>query len=255
MRKTFFIWLFIAATFFASGQGKTLYTVNFVKPKPGMKSTFEANWKTHLAKFHKTSDKRNVFEIVSGARNGTYCILEGPISYADMDVDKPMAKEHGLDLEKSFSPFLEDNTMNGTYRWDDTASFNSNVTAEKFLVTVTHIKFGQQVETLREARRLSLIFAKLPTPPPISFNFYTQIWAGSDPVTVSVRNLKDGFKELENNFFGANNPNPPNAFRDAYIKAYGYDAWDARSKLLDNNANIASREAYIMKLRKDLSSE
>src|SRR5437868_10204275 len=55
MRKTFFIWLFIVAAFCASGQGKTLYTVNFVKPKPGMKSTFETNWKLHLAKFHKTS--------------------------------------------------------------------------------------------------------------------------------------------------------------------------------------------------------
>ena len=253
MRKTFFIWLFIAAAFFASGQGQTLYTVNFVKPKPGMKSTFETNWKLHLAKFHKTSDKRNVYEIMSGAHQGTYCIVEGPLSYADMDVDKPNAKAHGLDLEKTFSPYLEDNTVNGTYRWDDTASYNANVPAEKFFVQVTHIKFGQQIETLREAKRSALINAKLPTPAPISYNYYVQIWAGSDPVTVSVRNLKTGFKELDNNFMGAN-PNPPTAFKDAYVKQYGQDAWDARSKLLDNNANIASREAYIMKLRKDLSS-
>lgn len=256
MKKTFFLWLFIAAAFLANSQGKTLYTVNFVKPKPGMKSTFEVHWKTHLAKFHKTSDKRNVYEIMSGAHIGTYCIVEGPFSYADMDVEKPMAKEHGLDLEKSFQPFLEDNTMNGTYRWDDTASLNPNVQAEKFLVQVTHIKFGQQNETLREAKRSAVINAALPVPLPISINFYIQIWAGSDPVTVSVRNLKTGFKELENGFMGVAgaNPNPPNAFKDAYVKMYGQDAWDTRSKLLDNNANIASREAYIMKLRKDLSS-
>jgi hypothetical protein len=253
MRKTIFIWLFIAVAFFANGQGKTLYTVNFVKPKAGMKSTFEAHWKTHLATFHKTSDKRNVYEILSGPHSGTYCIVEGPISYADMDVDKPNAKAHGLDLEKNFSPFLENNTMNGTYRWDDTASYNPNVDAEKFFVQVTHIKFGQQIETLREAKRSAVINAKLPTPLPISVNFYTQIWAGSDPVTVSIRNLKTGFKELDNSFMGTN-LNPPNAFKDAYVKMYGQDAWDARLKLLDNNANIASREAYIMKLRKDLSS-
>src|SRR2546423_10761578 len=118
MRKTFFIWLFITAAFFANGQGKTLYTVNFVKPKPGMKSGFEGNWKTHVAKFHKTSDKRVVYEILSGPRSGSYLIVEGPVSYGDMDVEKPNAKQHGLDLEKSFSPFLEDNTMNATYRWD-----------------------------------------------------------------------------------------------------------------------------------------
>ena len=72
MKKTFFLWLFIAVAFFANGQGKTLYEVNFVKPKPGMRSTFEANWKAHLAKFHKTDDKRTVYEVVSGPHSGEY---------------------------------------------------------------------------------------------------------------------------------------------------------------------------------------
>lgn len=80
------------------------------------------------------------------------------------------------------------------------------------------------------------------------------MWSGSDPVRVQVRNLKDGFKELENNYYGPN-PMAPNAFKDAYIKDYGQDAWDARQKLMDNNANVESREAYIMRLRKDLSSK
>ena len=255
MRKTFFLWLFIAAAFVVNGQGKTLYTVNFIKPKSGMRSAFEASWKTHLAKFHKTEDKRNVYEIMSGPDIGGYQIVEGPIAYADMDLEKPNAKEHGLDLEKSFYPMLEDKRMTATYRWDDTASFNGNVKADKFLVTVTHVKSGLITETIRESRRGSLIQAKLNPNSPFSSNVYGQIWSGTDPVRVSVRNLKDGFKELENNYYGPN-PNPlgPNAFRDAYIKDYGYDAWEAR-KVLDNNANVVSREVYIMKFRKDLSSE
>ncbi len=254
MKRTFFTWLFITAAFLVIGQGKTLYTVNFVKPKPGMKSTFETNWKTHLAKFHSTSDKRTVFEIVSGVHLGTFCILEGPISFADMDVEKPKAKEHGLDLEKTFQPFLDGNSVTASYRWDDTASYNAKVQTEKFLVQATHVKFGQQMETLREAKRTSIVMAALPTPSPISYNYYVQLFSGSDPVVVTVRNLKDGFKELENNYYGPN-PNPPTAFKDTYVKMYGQDAWDARSKLLDNNANIVSREVYIMKLRKDLSSQ
>jgi hypothetical protein len=256
MRKTIFLWLFVATAFIASGQGKTLYEVNFVKPKPGMQSTFEAKWKTHLAQFHKTDNKRTVYEVMSGSHNGEFHIVEGPIAYADMDTERPNAKEHGLDLEKNFSPYLEPNSMNGTYRWDDTASFNGNVTADKFQVTITHIKFGMQVETLREAKRTSLINAKLNPTNRLSYNFFVQVWAGSDPVTVTIRNLKDGFKELENNYYGPNPmANQPNAFKDAYIKEYGYDAWDARQKVLDNNANVASREVFIMKLRKDLSSE
>lgn len=254
MKKTFFLWLFIAVAFFASGQGKTLYTVNFVKPKANQKSAFEKNWKLHLAKFHKTSDKRNVYEVISGPYMGYYHIVEGPISYADMDMTKPNTKEHGMDLEKTFFPMLEDNRMNATYQWDDTASFNGKVKADKYLVTVSHIKFGQMTETIRESRRGSLIIAKINPASKFSSNVYTQIWSGSDPVRVSIRNLKDGFKELEMDYYGPNTM-APNAFKDAYIKDYGQDAWDARSKLVDNNANIASREVFIMRLRKDLSSE
>ncbi len=260
MKKTFFLWLFIAVAFFASGQGKTLYTVNFVKPKPGMKSAFEASWKKHLATYHKTEDKRMVYEVMSGPHQGEFHIVEGPIAYADMDAEKPNAKEHGLDLEKNFFPMLENERMNATYRWDDTASFNGKVTAEKFQVTVTHVKWNMITETIRESRRGSLINAKLSqannVPLRFSVNVYTQIMSGSNPVRVSIRNLKDGFKELEADYYGPNPmANQPNAFRDAYIKDYGYDAWDARQKVLDNNANVESREIFLMKLRKDLSSE
>jgi hypothetical protein len=221
-----------------------------------MKSTFEAKWKVHLAQFHKTDDKRTVYEVLSGSRSGEYHIVEGPISYADMDSVRANAKDHGLDLEKNFSPYLEDNSTSGVYRWDDTASLNGKVQAEKFQVTITHIKFGMQMETLREAKRSSLINAKLNPNNRFSYNYFVQIWAGSDPVVVTIRNLKDGFRELENNYYGPNPmTNQPNAFKDAYIKEYGYDAWDARQKVLENNANVASREVFIMKLRKDLSSE
>jgi len=244
----------MAVAFMVNGQGTSLYTVNTVKPKAGQKAAFEAAWKVHLAKFHKNSDKRIVYEILSGPYTGYYHIIEGPISYADMDAQKPMAKEHMLDLDKNYFPMLEDKRMNATYRWDDTASFNPKVIADKYLVTVTHVKFGQLDETIREGRRGALITAKINPTSRFSVNVYTQIWSGSDPVRVSIRNLKDGFKELETDYYGPNTV-PPNAFKDAYIKDYGQDAWDARQKLLDKNANVQSRDIYIMRLRKDLSSE
>ncbi len=254
MKKTIFMWLFIATTLFTSAQGKTLYSVSFVKPKAGMKSAFEGSWKTHLAKFHAKDDKRNVYEITSGSHNGTYMIVEGPISYADMDIEKSNTKEHSMDLEVNFTPKLE-SSIQATYRWDDTASYNGKVAAEKFTVQITHIKFGMQNQTLREAKRGSLVNAKLNPNDRFSYNNYVQILSGSDPVMVSVRNLKDGFKELETDYYGPNPmANQPDAFKNAYIKDYGQTDWDARQKLLVDNANIASREAYMMVLRKDLSS-
>lgn len=244
--------LLIGATLISYGQGKTLYEVNMVKPKPGMISTFESKWKTHANTFHKSDNKRMVYEITTGPYAGYFQIVEGPMSYADMDMEKSTDKAHILDLEKNYFPYLDEKRMHGIYRFDDTASYNPSVVADKYIVTVTHVKFGQMPGTLRESKRTALMQPKLPIPYKGSINTYVQILSGSDPVMVTVRNLKDGYKELETNYYGA--ANPTNAMKDAYIKDYGQEAWDARSKLLEDNANVASREVYLMKLRKDLSS-
>lgn len=255
MKKTFFLGLFIALTFSVFSQGKTLYIVNSMKPKAGMKMAFEAAWKTHLDKYHlKEEDRQTVYEITSGPHSGTYMIVVGPMSYADMDVVKANGKEHGADIQTTISGLLEFNTQ-AIYRWDDTASLNGKVEASKFSVQVTHIKFGMQNATLRESKRTALITAKINPTFRWSQNTYVQIMAGSDPVMVGVRNLKDGFKELESNYYGPDpNAGNPDAFKNAYIKDYGQADWDARQKLQNDNANIASRELYLMVLKKDLST-
>ncbi len=147
MKKTFFVWLFMAVAFIVNGQGKTLYTVNTVKHKAGQKMAFEAAWKIHLANFHKNADKRNVYEIMSGKYTGYYQIVEGPIAYADMDAEKPMSKEHMMDLDKNSFPMLEDERMNATYRWDDTASYNPKVKADKSLVTYYNVHVTHEMVT------------------------------------------------------------------------------------------------------------
>ena len=247
MKKTFFLWLCIAAAFFANSQGSTLYQVNVVKPKAGMKSAFEASWKLHLDKFHKTTDKRNVYEVTSGPDNGSYVIVEGPFSYADMDKAKPNAKEHGLDLEKTFSPKLEPGNTNFIARWVDTLSYNGDAKADKNLLTITVVKDGKMAEYLSEVRRSILILGKINSP--ISINILTKQYAGSSPTVISIRLLKDGYKELDSDYFKT----PPTAFMDAYIKEYGKDAWDKRLKLLVDD--VVSREQHFEVMRADLSSK
>jgi hypothetical protein len=247
MRRTFFLWLFIAAAFFSNSQGNTLYQVNVVKPRAGMKSAFEASWKMHLDKFHKTTDKRNVYEVTSGPENGSYVIVEGPFSYADMDKEKPNTKEHALDLEKNFTPKLEPGTGNFIARFADTLSYNGDTKADKFLLTITVVKDGQMGDYLAETRRSILILGKINSPLSISTLIKQQ--AGSSPTLIGIRNLKDGFKELETNYFNL----PQNAFRDAYVKEYGQEAWDKRVKLLVDDR--ASQEQHFEKFRADLSSK
>ena len=180
-------------------------------------------------------------------------IVVGPMSYADMDVVKANGKEHGADIQTTISGLLEFNTQ-AIYRWDDTASFNGKVDATKFNVQVTHVKFGMQNATMRESRRTSKINAKLIANPRWSQNTFVQMMSGSDPVIVSIRNLKDGFKELESDYIPNPLANQPDAFKNTYIKDYGQADWDARQKLLNDNANVASREVYLMVLKTGLST-
>ena len=240
--------LLCAVTVSAFGQGKTLYRVNVLKPKPGMRSAFEASWKTHMAKFHNATDKRTVYEITSGTQNGSYVIVEGPISYADMDIEKPMTKEHGLDLEKTFSSLLEPNSANGIYRNADTLSFRGDTKANLFVLNVTVLKDGKTQEYLTEMRRGVLINTKLNSP--FSYNFFVKQFAGSSPTMVSVRILKDGYKELDADYY--NKVMTPDGFKNAYIADYGQDAWDKRLKMLVDD--VVSREQQFEKLRIDLSS-
>ena len=246
--KQLFCLLLCAATVSVFGQGSTLYRVNVVKPKAGMTSAFEASWKMHRDKFHNATDKRMVAQIIDGPMNGAYVLVEGPISYADMDKDNPTAKEHSLDLEKTFTPKLDVTGMNSIYRLADTLSYNGNVKADKFLVSVTVLKNGTAAEYQTELRRNVLINTK--TNSTNSVNVFVKQWAGSNPTIVTRRNLKNGFKELDSDY----TPSMMGTqFKDAYIKDYGQEAWDKRVKLLVDD--VVSREQHMEKARADLSSK
>ena len=60
MKKIVFLLLSIL-TLAAYSQKTDLVTVNTVKPKPGEKMAFEAAYKMHVAKFHQTVEKTNVY--------------------------------------------------------------------------------------------------------------------------------------------------------------------------------------------------
>jgi hypothetical protein len=252
--KQFLFGLFMAATLTAYCQKTDLATVNTVKPKKGQKMAFETAYKQHIAKFHKTDEKINVYEILSGPYAGYYHLVNDGQSYADFDKDRPDAAAHDMDLDKTFFPLL-DETINGIYRFMDTLSLRPDVTAEAFVVFVDHLKQGLNLDDYRRERaRTVKIQSSLKNPfaENLSISFFEQLWDGSDQVVVSIRNLKDGFKSLEQNFYGTAPAGTP-GFREVYEKTYGFSAWDDRVKLLDGA--VVKTEAYIMKHRKDMSSQ
>ena len=59
-------------------------------------------------------------------------------------------------------------------------------------------------------------------------------------------------KSLEPGYYGQAPAGSP-SFRDGYVKEYGHNAWDERVKVLEGS--IVKTEVYLMRLRKDLSSQ
>ena len=235
-------------------QVKDLATINTVKPKAGQKMAFEAAYKQHVAKFHKGDQQIRVYEILSGEYAGYYHLVEGNKSYEDFDKTRTDGAAHSLDLDKNFFPLLEV-TRNGTYRFIDTLSMRPDVEAETFTVSINHLKPGLAIaDYRRELARGVKINMKSNAPffQNLSLSYWEQLWDGSDQVTVSVRNLKDGFKSLQAGYYAPNPAGTP-SFRDEYSKTYGNIAWDDRVKLMDGA--VVKTEQYIMKYRKDLSTQ
>jgi hypothetical protein len=245
MKKTFFF-LLLAACLQGFSQGKTIYSVSHVKPKIGMTSAFESAWKAHVAKFHSGDDKRFVFEILSGDMTGYYSFVEGPFSLADMDAEKPGMAAHDQDYEKTVAPTLAAETGVNYYQYVDTLSVNANVSAEKSMVTFTHIKNGRIGDYRSELARAKAVVDKLNWP--FNSSIYQMRNSGSSPVIVSVYNLKDGFKQLESGYF----KDVPN-FRDAYIAMHGFSSWQKRLDLM--NEITVNTEVVMRKRRNDLSSK
>ena len=245
MRKLLVVALTFASVY-SMGQGNTLYTVETITPKMGKGSAFESKWKAHLAKFHGQNDSRVIHEILSGDNAGSFVLFEGPISFADMDNAKPNAEAHGLDYENMVSPTTEKVSGVYTYRWVDTLSYNGSMNADKFITTVYRLKPGKLGDLTAETKRALKVNTIMKSQG--SYNTYIKLWAGSHPVMVVVSNLKDGFKQLDNNFIPSASP----SFKDVYVKEFGQEMWDRRLKLLPEITE--SIDVSISKLRKDLST-
>jgi hypothetical protein len=249
MKQALFL-LLLAATNLAAYSQTSLTTVNTVKPKAGQKMAFEAAYKTHVAKFHKNDEKLNVYEILSGEYIGYYHLANAASNFAGLDKERPDATEHSLDLDKSFFPLLQEN-RNGTFRYMDSLSIHPEIVADKAIVNVRHIKPSLEADYRTESARSVKVINKLTGKfwEHLGVGVFEQLWDGSDPVVVNIRNLKDGFQSLETDFYGATGT----AFKDEYVKQFGTADWDKRIKLLDDA--VVKTETYIMKLRKDLSSQ
>lgn len=248
--KQAFLLLLAITTLSAYSQKTSLTTVNTVKPRAGQKMAFEAAYKAHVAKFHKGDEKLNVYEVLSGTYIGYYHLVNAASTFEGLDKERPDAAAHNLDLDKNFFPLLEV-TMNGTFRFMDSLSIHKDIVSDKAIVNVRHINPSMEADYRKESAKGVKAINNLSDKfwQNLNVSVFEQIWDGSDPVVVSIRGLKDGFQSLETDFYGSTG----SSFKDEYVKQYGTADWDKRVKLFDDA--VVKTETYIMRYRKDLSSQ
>ncbi len=230
--KKIFLFLLSIVTLAAYSQQTKIYTVHNIKVKLGQKMAFEAAYKQHVAKFHKADkEKVSVFEILSGDNTGAYQIVSGPATWADMDRERTDNTVHDIDLDKSFFSYLENEVSTNYFRLDDSLLFHPEVQSDKTVITVRHIKSGMGTDYYNEQKRSFKVLHALKGKfwDNLNLRNYQQLWDGSDQVLVTVRSLKDGFKELEREYFGPMDDGSP-TFKDVYIQHYGTLDWDKRDQ-------------------------
>jgi hypothetical protein len=247
MRKILFFLLLTGAVN-SIAQTKSLVSVLMVKPKIGQQQKFEDAWIAHLKKYHQadTTNHRGVFEILSGPRTGCFYITDDNLSWADMDVERPTDKAHDLDYSSTVATTIESESGDMIYRWADTLSYNPAVQATKFVITAYHCKPGKQNDMTDEIKRAIAVNKQINSP--ISYNGYIQTLSGSQPVVLIVRSFKDGFKELDPDYYKGLN----DKFKAAYIQMFGQAQWDKRMTSIADLTDLTEQE--MMKYRPDLSS-
>jgi hypothetical protein len=188
-----------------------------------------------------------VYEVQSGVRSGYYYLVEAPISYADLDNERPTDKAHDLDFLNTVTSKLEVDNGPEYYRYVDSLSYRNDVQANKFLFTFYQLKTGKQSDLVNEITRAVAVNKK--NNAPTSTSVYVKQLAGGAPVVVVISNLKDGYKQLETNYFPGNS----DKFKSTYIQLYGQDIWDRRLELLGEIS--VSVESELVKFREDMSSK
>ena len=248
MKKMLFF-LFITGAMNGYTQTKSLVAVIMVTPKLGQAPAFATAWKTHLDKYHHTdtTNRRNVYEIISGPHTGSYYLTSANLAWADYDIDRPTEKAHDLDYATTITSTLATQGGELIFRWADTLSYRPDVPATKFLLTTYHIKAGKQTELTDEIKRSIAVNKKINSP--ISYDGFIQSMSGSTPTVVIIRHLKDGFKELDPDY----NKAPTDQFKNAYIEMFGNATWQKRIDMLPAITDLV--EVEMMKLRPDLSSK
>ena len=141
MRKLIILWLM--TPLFAISQTKNVVSTDRLFPKNDKIEEFEKALTAHAQKYHTGDWKWRVNDILSGPDAGGYLVVEGPLSWEQLDARGNISPEHTRDIIKNVVPLTtEKNSLSyATFRADlSTTQLTDFV--DKFAISHVFVKPG-----------------------------------------------------------------------------------------------------------------
>jgi hypothetical protein len=146
MKKLILLSLLIP--FIAAGQTASVIASNRVFPKNDKIMEFEKALKNHAQKYHTGNWKWRVYTIESGPDAGGYHIIEGPVTWDQVDNRGDLGADHMSDWNKNVMPLTMDkNTMNFMVFREDLSSVKLTDYSDKIAVNHVFPKPGKSMDT------------------------------------------------------------------------------------------------------------
>ncbi len=238
MKKIILFCLLIPAI--GLSQGNVVSTFR-VFPKADKTLEFEKAFAAHAAKYHTGDWKWRVLSIESGPDAGGFHVVEGPLSWEQMDKRGDLGQAHTADWATNVMPLTLDRGSSGYAEYvPELSNVGVSDYTDKIIISHMYPKSGMIVQATDLVKKLKKVW----TASNESVAVYRSIASGP-PEMLTVSRLKGGLKELDEGF------RKPMAER--FDAAYGAGAWTRY--LADYSKAIETRWSEMLFFREDLSSK
>ena len=239
MRKLLLLLFFMPVI--GMSQTKTVISAFRVFPKTDKLMEFDKALKAHADKYHKGDWRWRVYEIQSGPDAGGFHVIEGPLSWEQLDKRGTLGDAHTADWAKLVAVNTTDRGTSSYTVFDDKLS-NVQLTdfADKILINHVYPRSGMVLQTEELVKKLKQVWVAGNE----SVAVYRSVGSG-EPQFSLVTRLKGGLKELDDSFRAPIN--------ERYNAANGANSWTTYLK--DYAIAVEKRWSELLFYRPDLSSK
>lgn len=225
---------------FSQAQEKSTLSTYRVFPKPGKEAALKKAIGEHVAKYHTGPWKWRVFNVVSGADEGSYQFNEGLNSWTELEGRKDLSEEHTKDYEMTILPLTERSTSTAYLMFRREFSTDSvGNTFKKALLRHVYPKPGRGVRVAGELATWKKVWEKVGA----KVTVWTSFFSG-EPQWVIAYRLPKGWVDLEQNM--------GKKMAEEYDALKGAGAY---ARYLDDlGQNVGRIEEEMIELQPDLSS-